>query len=587
MPGADKSSRVTFIVLRHMRAPLMTLVAVYATSMVGWVLIPGTAQGGATEPLSFFHAFYFLTYTATTTGFGEIPHPFSEAQRMWSIVSLYAGVLAWLYAVGAIIRLLQNPHFQQALAERRFVKEVRRLHEPFVILCGFGSTGSLLARGLNDAGHAAVVIDHDLDRIRAVPLRDYRVPVPSLCADAAVPEHLIEAGLLRPNCRAVVALTGNEQVNLKVAVTTRLLNPGVQVICQSTSVTNELSLASLGADVHIVDPFQTFARYLATVIQAPFLHNLTQWLVGARGASLELVTELPRGHWVICGYGRMGHWLHRALTEVGSTTTVIDPGSDDDGSENMPHLLRGRADRDMLRAAGIERAVGLIAGVDVDADNLGIILNARDLNPGLFVLVRQNSHRNEMLFSAAHADYIMQPSLTSARRILFLLTAPLLKPLFETLRQRHLDSGGESSIAAAAQLRETLGEALPRLLTVHCDEANCTALAAAAAACTRVTVGDVLRDPAARERRIAAVALVLVSGESTHVLPGPDQELQLGDAVLFCGSDSALRLLDATLNNEYTLAYLVSGVDPVRGVLLCRLLGHRGVFGQRPASDPG
>ncbi len=107
MSNTVSSQRVTFIVLRFMRKPILALVSVYAISMVGWVLIPGVTVDGKSQELSFFHAFYFLTYTATTTGFGEIPITFSNAQRMWSIVSLYSGVLAWLYAVGSIIQLLQ------------------------------------------------------------------------------------------------------------------------------------------------------------------------------------------------------------------------------------------------------------------------------------------------------------------------------------------------------------------------------------------------------------------------------------------------------------------------------------------------
>jgi hypothetical protein len=95
---SGKSSRVIFIVLRFMRTPIMALVAVYAVSMVGWVMIPGQTPDGQSERLSFFHAFYFLTYTATTTGFGEIPYPFSDAQRMWGILSLYGSVIAWLYS---------------------------------------------------------------------------------------------------------------------------------------------------------------------------------------------------------------------------------------------------------------------------------------------------------------------------------------------------------------------------------------------------------------------------------------------------------------------------------------------------------
>ncbi len=274
------SSRVTFIVLRYMRRPFMVLVCAYAASMIGWVLIPAWDPEGNPRPMSFFHAFYFLTYTATTTGFGELPYAFSEAQRMWGIVSLYASVIAWLYAIGSIIKLVQNPHFLAAIAERRFAKRVRRIAEPFVIVCGFGNTGSLLARGLSDAGVTGVVVDKDQERIRALQLRDYRVDMPGLAAEARYPQHLIEAGLLQPTCVAVVALTSDEQVNLKIAVTARLMNPRLTVIIQSTSVEFEEVLATLGGDIHVIDPFQTYARYLGATILDPAIHTISQWISG-------------------------------------------------------------------------------------------------------------------------------------------------------------------------------------------------------------------------------------------------------------------------------------------------------------------
>ena len=60
-----------FFFLRRLRAPLIVLIAVYAVGMAGLAVIPGQdAQGQPAAPMSLFHAFYFLSYTATTIGFG-------------------------------------------------------------------------------------------------------------------------------------------------------------------------------------------------------------------------------------------------------------------------------------------------------------------------------------------------------------------------------------------------------------------------------------------------------------------------------------------------------------------------------------
>ncbi|NYT47363.1 MAG: hypothetical protein H0A75_07100 [Candidatus Methanofishera endochildressiae] len=82
---------------------------------MAWCQILQPVIEGESTYLSIFHAFYFMTYTATTTGFGEIPFAFSDAQRLWAIVCLYVSVVTWFYALGSIIRLFQNVPFKRAL----------------------------------------------------------------------------------------------------------------------------------------------------------------------------------------------------------------------------------------------------------------------------------------------------------------------------------------------------------------------------------------------------------------------------------------------------------------------------------------
>ncbi len=566
-----KTGRVTFIMLRYMRRPLMVLIAVYAASMVGWILIPGVGVDGNPEQLSLFHAFYFLTYTVTTTGFGELPHAFTEGQRMWGIVSLYTGVIAWFYALGSIVGLVQNPDFQQSLAERGFAKRVRRIADPFVIVCGFGNTGALLTRGLSDMGLTVIVVERDPERVKTLNLRDYRSEVCGLCADARVPEHLIEAGLLKPNCRAIVALTQSEQHNLKIAVTARLLSPDIEIVIQSTSAVYEDTLATLGDHLHIMDPFQTYAKYLGATVSNPAIHSLNQWLAGTPGATLDQRIEPPRGSWILCGYGRMGHWVRDALESQGISTTIIEPNPGDD-TKGMTNLIVGRANQARLREAGIENAVGIVAGTDDDADNLSILINAKALNPSLFLVVRQNRYRNQVVFEAAAADFNMMPSLVTARRILFLLTAPLLKTLFETIAARGEEGDSRFVDEIVEQLRISVGGDQPHLWTLDIDSEMSDAVVKILDKGGAITLGHLISDPSDRQLRLACVPLVLKSRSGTTVLPGPSTPVSDGDQILFCGSGYAHRLLNATIHNEYTLRYLISGRDEPRGWIVKWLL---------------
>ncbi len=63
-----------YLLLRRMRVPLIVVILAYAISMIGLVLIPGVDDQGNPWQMSFFHAFYFVSFMGSTIGFGEIPY---------------------------------------------------------------------------------------------------------------------------------------------------------------------------------------------------------------------------------------------------------------------------------------------------------------------------------------------------------------------------------------------------------------------------------------------------------------------------------------------------------------------------------
>ena len=565
MAASVDLSRVTFIVMREMRRPLIALITVYSISILVMVFIPGIEIEGETQYLSIFHAFYFMTYTATTTGFGEIPVKFSDAQRFWAIICLYISVITWFYAIGTIIRLIQNPFLSRAFSEWKFSRGVQRIQDPFVILCGFGDTGSVLMRGLSDYGFPAVVIDSDEERIKALQLRDYKVVLPSFCGDASVPKHLIEAGLRRPNCKAVIAITNSEEANLKISALARLLNPDVGIISMSKVEVFEETLATLGGEVHIVDPFKTFAKVLAAAMHNPGFYSFNNWLVRDHNATLDRYIMPPKGTWVVCGYGRMGHEVNRVLSKYGIKTAVIDP-HDSKEDEQIDNYIVGRTTSKTLAAAGIENAVGILAGTNDDGHNLGILLNARYFNRNLFTIVRQNRHENEVAFRATEVDMTMQPTLVAARKILFILIAPLLKTFFWYLLQNKPGRQQEME-AVIHRLRSKVGRQIPHLVTIDFTREKSKAVIQALDQGKKVYLGDLIKDPRGREQKLDLVTFVIKSAEQELVLPPDNYEIQENDQLLFCGTGLAHRLFNATINSEYKLFYIQNGVYQPRSYL--------------------
>ena len=84
-------------------------------------------------------------------------------------LSLYASVISWIYAFGTILALVQDRTFQDAIAENRFARHIRKMREPFHLVCGYGETGSALVQALTWRGQHAVVIDIDETRTNIIP----------------------------------------------------------------------------------------------------------------------------------------------------------------------------------------------------------------------------------------------------------------------------------------------------------------------------------------------------------------------------------------------------------------------------------
>ena len=560
MTTTSELDRVAMVVLRYLRMPLIVLIIVYAIGITGMALIPGVDAEGNVAYMSLFHAFYFFTYTATTTGFGEIPNAFTDAQRLWTIFCLYMGVISWLYAIGSIIRLVQNPHFLSALNEHQFANSVKRIRLPFFIICGFGDTGSLLARGLSDHWLGAVVLDTDPERIKALALRDYRLMMPALCADPGVPKHLVDAGVCLPNCKAVVVLTNNEEINLRISIMARFLNSDLPILCRSTSERHSRHLETLGK-VTVINPFEIFAQLLSMAITAPRLHNLNSCLVRTSNICLGEPLVVPTGEWILCGYGRMGKWLHKYFERHGIHPVIIDP--DVEEVPGPSRIIKGHADHQTLEQAGIQQAAGIVAGTDSDHDNLSILMSVRSLRPNAFTIVRQNSHDNQVAFNAARADLILQSSLTTARRILKHLISPQIQMLIDYLGEQ----GETITQQVVDRLNMALGGKQPHLWRVNLCDDEAIATIEYLKKGGQLRLGELLRDPYNLEGKLSCIPLAIERGDKRIMLPADNEPILECDELLLCGTENSETMLAATLNNVYTLDYLITGIDPPRGYL--------------------
>jgi voltage-gated potassium channel len=128
--------------------------------------------------------------------------------------------------------------------------------------------------------------------------------------------------------------------------------------------------------------------------------------------------ERLSGHYLICGFGRVGQQIARDFQEEGVDFVVIDDNTEQrEAMEEMDVLyLHGPASDDaVLREAGIERARAVIACVDSDAENIFITLSARELAPEIEIIARASEESSERKLLRAGANDVISPYKASGR----------------------------------------------------------------------------------------------------------------------------------------------------------------------------
>jgi voltage-gated potassium channel len=549
--SASQASATIFLVMRRMRAPLIVLIVIFAVSTLGLTLITGQDAEGRPWRMGFFDAFYVMSYTASTIGFGEIPYAFTYNQRMWVTISIYLTVVGWAYAIGSLLALVQERSFRQALALQHFTRKVRRLGEPFLLIAGYGQTGELLARSLDALGRRFVVIDSDAGRIDDLYLDAYHADVPGLVGDAGDPGLLAVAGLGHPHCEGVLAITDNDEANLAVTQTAALLRPDLPVITRTVSPVMAARMCAFGSPT-VVNPFDRFGDHLRLALRAPASYQLLTWLESGPGEPLPKRGNPPSGgHWVVCGYGRFGREVTHDLRAEGFDVTIIDP----DDSADDPDAIVGRGfEPHVLAEAGVERAAGFVAGTDNDTTNLSLVAAAHRANSTMFVAARQNKPASAPLFAAVDLDALLVPAEVVAHEVYAQLSTPLLWRFVQEMPGR----GNDWADSVIGRLTNLCGKHLQSLWKVRLSAAEAPALRGIFAQ-EQLRLGDLLRSPDDREDHLHAVVLIVARGDDVHLAPPDDFTLEPDDELLLVGEPAARRLLDSTLLIDATRELVLHG----------------------------
>ncbi len=146
-----------------------------------------------------------------------------------------------------------------------------------------------------------------------------------------------------------------------------------------------------------------------------------------------------QGHFIVCGFGRVGEQVVNELLANNVTLVVIEilPSLGPD-LENLGVIpVEGNATNDTaLIMAGIERASGICCCLPNDSDNVYVALTARSLSPDLTIISRANSHESERKLQIAGVDHVINPYVTSGRRMARQMIHPNILEFMDVVMHR-------------------------------------------------------------------------------------------------------------------------------------------------------
>lgn len=228
------------------------------------------------------------------------------------------------------------------------------------------------------------------------------------------------------------------------------------------------------------------------------------------------ISEL-RGHYIICGYGRVGHQVAQEFDVFKVPYVVIDGKPETEKElegKHMPYIIGNVTLDENLEKAGIKYAKGLIAAADSDTDNVFVTISARVLNPNIYIVARAGRADLEEKLRRAGADRIISPYFIAGKRMAALAIRPVATDFLDmVMHGEHFE----------LEMREII-----------IDKTN-------------VIANKTLGEAQVRQKSGAHIAAIKKLNGSFNLQPTADSKIEAGDILVTLGTPKQLDTLESII----------------------------------------
>ena len=209
--------------------------------------------------------------------------------------------------------------------------------------------------------------------------------------------------------------------------------------------------------------FTVFLILTSVIILAFVASVITQYI--ASGELFEKIKfkkvqkkiENLNKHTIVCGYGRNGKQAVSKLIKYKKPLVIIE--TDDakikeiEEQVGLLYINGDATDDEILQKAGITKASSLITALPSDANNLYVVLSARQLNKEMTIVSRASNDSSDSKLRIAGADNVIMPDKLGGDHMASLLVTPDIVEFVDMLA---IDSEN------ATHLEEIFVENLPK-----------------------------------------------------------------------------------------------------------------------------
>lgn len=256
--------------------------------------------------------------------------------------------------------------------------------------------------------------------------------------------------------------------------------------------------------------------YMVNRFTEAFLQGYFQY--GIRLRQKRKVIDKLEGHYILCGFGRMGSYVAKEFNDEGIPFIILDSEQEEvEKASQMGYLaIQGNATLDeYLLLAKVETATCVVAALSSDADNLYTVISAKALNPNIRAIARASTEEAVKKLERAGADAVVSPYMTGGKRLASAALRPQVMDFVDGIL-----SGGEKSI----YLEEFL-----------LDEKTCPCL------------GQTLIEAGLRAKSGALVVAIRRSNGILIAGPTGGSTMEAGDSLICMGTAEQLKILNNIL----------------------------------------